>query len=333
MTAITTLKRYPKESVGNHIVTNVPTVTPSTKIKHVRAYLEQESATLETVNYIYVLSEAKKLIGVVSIKEILRWDPEVEIKDIMQTKLLFVHPYTLTEKAVYLALEHSLKSLPILTKDEVFLGIMTNDTIVKEMYSELTSKLFKFAGLHEQSSNFDDVMHLSLTKSLKHRLPWILLGLMVGIIIAKVINSFEATLQENILLAGFIPLMVYMSSAVGTQTAAFMIRDFSLDKVSDFKHYFLKQAKVVSTMALLISAVLGSMIIIFYSDIHLASILALAVFLGVLSSIFTGLVIPYLFIKLKFDPANASGPIGTVLQDLTTVFIYLSVATMLLKIF
>lgn len=171
----------------------------------------------------------------------------------------------------------------------------------------------------------------SLLKSLRNRLPWLIVGLFGGILSAFILSSFEGVLNKNIILAFFIPLVVYMSSAVGSQMQAFIIRDLASEHEDfNFSKYLLRHFRVVLAIAVIISVLLYLIVLLIYHSGIVAQVLAISLFLAILSSIFTGLVVPYLFYKMKLDPADASGPVATILQDILSVLVYLAVAYLIL---
>ena len=183
---------------------------------------------------------------------------------------------------------------------------------------------------HFSKEHTDDVIHMSVTKALTHRLPWLLIGLLGGIFSAKIIENFEKTLEQNLILAAFIPLVVYMADAVGTQMEAFIIRDLAMHPRMKFSKYLIKQLLTVSTMGILLSGSLFIISIFLYNSTSMALVLSLSLFVAILSSVVTGLFIPYFFERTRLDPANASGPIATIIQDIISVTIYFIIASKLL---
>ena len=138
---------------------------------------------------------------------------------------------------------------------------------------------------------------------------------------------FEHTIEKNLILASFIPLVVYIADAVGTQLEAFAIRDFVLFRHLDFTKYFLKQLATVSIVAMILGVSMTAFAIIFYGQTKIALILGIGIICATFSALFSGLFVPYLFRKLKLDPANASGPIRTIIQDILSIIIYFTVAS------
>lgn len=179
--------------------------------------------------------------------------------------------------------------------------------------------------------HIDDISHLSLKKSLLHRIPWLVIGLFGGIFAARIVNAFGSVLSEHFVLAAFIPLIVYMSDAVGTQMESFVIRDFAIHPRLNFIRYLLKQLVVVFIIGLLLGVVLFVYATFSHYGFRTSLALSLSLFFATISSVFTGLVLPLIFRRSKTDPANASGPIATVVQDILSVTIYLATAYLLLS--
>lgn len=181
----------------------------------------------------------------------------------------------------------------------------------------------------KKKEQIDNVMTLPLYVLILHRLPWLILGLAGGIAASQIVEGFKETLEKNIVLAAFIPLIVYMSDAVGTQMEAFVIRDFAIHPRFKFRQYFIRQLTVIMSIGVVLSTLLYVV-----TDVLLASsvsmVLAISLFFSVLSSVFSGLILPNVFEKLKLDPANASGPTATILQDIVSVLVYFSVARLIL---
>ena len=174
-------------------------------------------------------------------------------------------------------------------------------------------------------------MRLRVLTSVRHRLPWLILGLLGGLLAAQIITNFEEILSRNLLLASFIPLVVYISDAVGTQMESFVIRDIAIHKGGiHFVKYFSKQFLIVTIMGVLLAAGLYGVTLFIHGNPNLSLAITLSMFFAIESSIFTGIILPVLFRRVRLDPANASGPIATIIQDILSVTIYFLVASRLL---
>ena len=320
---------HPADSAGHIMVTNVPTIHESATVGDVEQLLLKEAKKFEAIDYIYTLDNNKRLTGTISIKEIFRSPKLTALKSFQTKEIASVRQHTDRERVAYLALKHNIKSVPVVDKENVFLGIVLYDTILKTMHAEGIENILRFGGLYNHGS-FDDIFHLPILVSIKHRLPWLILGLLGGIAAAAVVGSFEEVLSKNIILAAFIPLIVYMADAVGTQMEAFIIRDLAINPQLKLLKYFFRQALIVVLIGVLVSIIMYGLSLFLYHDPNISFVLVAALFCAIISSLITGLIIPYMFGKLRLDPANASGPIATIIQDVLSVLIYFAIASLVL---
>jgi len=206
-----------------------------------------------------------------------------------------------------------------------------NDDILRILYREVSVDMLKLAGIiNRQAANLDIAFKGSIGSALKNRLPWLVIGLLGGLLASFVVDKFEFVLEKHILLASFIPVVVYMSGATVTQMQAFVIRDFAWNQKIDWQSYFVKQLAVLLLIAVTSAGLIWAGSFFIYREMVLSAVLALAIFVTISSSIFAGLLIPYIFSRLKYDPANASGPIATIVQDIASVFVYLLIASIIL---
>ena len=210
------------------------------------------------------------------------------------------------------------------------MGAITSDKIIQIFHTRRLEEIFHISGVGSAHANFENILETPIFLSIRHRILWLFIGLIGGILVSKIIGIFENTLEENLILAAFIPLVVYIADAVRTQLEAFAIRDMALFKEIKFHTYFLKQFLIVFIISVLLGAVSVIISLLLYKSFIISIVLGIAIVTASLSSIFTGLLVPFLFRRLKRDPANASGPIGTILQDIISVFVYFVIAAWLL---
>ena len=322
---------YPPETAGRLMIANVPIVSPDDTIKKIEEMLLAKVKEFETINYIYAAHKNGKLAGVISIKDIL-WQPKSRlVSEVMVKEPVVAHPHTDQERVAYLALKNNIKAIPIVDKEDIFLGVVPSDAILAIAYQEAGEDILRLGGVGNfHGHKLDDTMKLSVVALLKHRLPWLLIGLLGGLLAAQIIGLFEKTLEANLILAAFIPLIVYMGGATLAQTQAFLIRDLAINPNLKFSKYFSKQLTVIFSIGLITSALILAFGFIFKNDWLIIEILSAALFAAILSSIITGLIVPYIFYSLRLDPANASGPIATILQDIMGVTLYFLIAALLL---
>ncbi len=319
---------WKKDSIGNHLTAKVPIVPLSFDLVDTRKYLEKNIKNFDSIDYIYVVDK-NSLLGVFSSKRLYSLPGKTKVDKISTKSLHTVKPTDKREYAAYLSLEHGLSSIPIVDKDNIFLGIVTRHTILQILHKKHLEDAFSVAGIHKSHAHIDNIFQISIFQSIRHRIIWLIIGLLGGILAAEIIGSFETTLQQNLILAAFIPLIVYIADAVGTQLEAFAIRDFSLYKDISFHFYFIKQFSIVLIIAILLGAITTIATSFFINPI-VSLVVGISIFGATLSSIITGLFIPFTFRKLKMDPVNGSGPIGTIIQDILSIVIYFGIASWLL---
>ncbi len=318
---------WPADSAGSRMTTEVPTARAEDSVGQVLAALRRTARRNKGMQYVYVLDDARKLTGILSMHDLFSHASGTRVGAVCRRSgLQHVHPTTHQERAAYIALKHGIKAVPVIDRDHVFLGAIHSDALLRILYKETHEDLLLRAGVHHGHPMFDNVLTLPIRTSILHRLPWLILGLVGGVFAAQVVGFFEETLKQNIILAAFIPLIVYMSDAVGTQTEAFIIRDLAMDRKIPFLRYLIRQFLVISIIGCLCGLFLLAMTFIMHGDLRVSIVLAASLLSAIVPSIFTGLLIPLLFSRFRADPANASGPVATIVQDIMSLVIYFLIA-------
>ncbi len=321
---------YAPETAGSVMTGRVPTVPPEASMADIERLLLKRARDFDSISYVYLVDSRGRLHGVMSIKEVFQQPKHTPASQVMATSLVTTSPEADQERVVHLALEHNLRAVPVVDEQGGFLGVVLSKVLLKTLYQEASEDLLRLAGIKRSGSMFDNVLKLSVLESLEHRTPWLILGLGGGILAAEIISRFEHTLQSNLILATFIPLMVYMADAVGTQMEAFIIRDLAVNPHLSFLRYLLRQMLIVCLIGLGASILLFGLVLLLYRNARVGLVLGVSLFLAVFSSVLTGLVVPYIFGRLRLDPANASGPVATIIQDILSVTIFFLVASWLL---
>ena len=321
---------WPIDSAGRSMTQRVPKVSLNMTLGQVDKYIKNEIENIRTMNYIYVINDNNEFIGIFSFKELYRNTFTKKVKDIYRKTLIFVHPETDQEHAVYLALKNNIKAIPVVNRKHELLGVIPNDTILSILYKETQEDISRLAGESDGAGSIDSILDTSILKVLIRRLPWLIIGLLGGLMAAGLINSFENVLEKNLILAAFIPLIVYMAGAVSAQVSLFLIRDFAIFHKFSFLKYFFKQLIINIFIAFFSGLLLLFLSFFLYGDLLISYVLGIALVTAIIIASATGMVIPYIFKKLKQDPANASGPLGTIIQDVLSITIYFIIASLIL---
>lgn len=325
--------KYPPESAGRKMIANVPTVLPQEKIADIRKKLFKRANDFETLNYIYVLNQERKLIGVLSLKNVFQKPTDSIIGDLMERNVVSVRPYADREKVAILALKHNLKSIPVTDKENVFLGVVPSDAILEILHSENIEDILRFAGISKFSAFATKIFQTSPFTMTKIRLPWLILGLFGGLLAAQIVNFFEGSLKVHFVLAAFIPLIVYMADAVGVQAQTLFIRSLVLDLRLDIRKYLLKEMRISFIIALILGFLLGLISFFWFGLLIVGIILGVSLFLTVICASFIAVLIPWLLQNFKKDPAIGSGPFATIVRDVLSLALYFSIASILLRFF
>jgi magnesium transporter len=320
-----------KNHAGFYISLNIPVVLGGDKVSKIENYLKSHLYNFEETTYVYVVDDQRNFLGSFPVNKLSKYSKDKTALEICKKiERISVKETDKRDYAVHLALKHNISSIPVVDNQERFKGVIKNINILKLLHKEHTEERFLLSGVSKSHVEIDSVMNMPILTSIKHRAVWLLIGLVGGLFAAKIIGSFEATLQAHIIIAAFIPLVVYISDAVGTQLEAFAIRDLVLFKNMEFSDYFSRQLLSVFIISVILGLSAGIISFFMYKNLQISAVLSMAIIVATLSSIITGLLIPFIFRKLKKDPANGSGPIGTIIQDLLSIIIYFVIAKNLL---
>ena len=322
--------RYLPDSAIKKAITQVPVAKRTDTVGGISKKIKENIRKFKSIDYIYILDKDENLIGVTSIRTLFNSSRETQIEKVMKTKLITASPGTDQEKVADLAVKHGIKSVPIV-KNKKFLGVITTDQILPILNRALTKDILNLAGIHKAHLKYENTLKTPFFAGVLHRLPWLLVGL-VGITLAALfINIFETTLEKYIILAFFIPAIVYMSDALGTQHQTLFVRDLAvMGKELKIGIYFLRQMFISLLLAILIGGVMFSVVSLFWQQPSMAFVIATAIFFTLMITSFTALFTTLIISKLKLDPALSSGPLATIISDMTSIIVYFLVASVLL---
>jgi len=289
--------------------------------------LRRQAEDVEQVFTIYVVDDFNKLIGVLSLKRLLFASPKTKIADLYHGKnIISVKTSDDSEEVAKVMEKYDLVSIPVVDLQNKLVGRITIDDVV-DIIKEEADKDFQMAsGISERIESTSSVWKIS-----RARLPWLLIGMFGGILGAQVISGFEAEITSVPALAFFIPMITAMGGNVGVQSSAIVVQ--SLAKGNDM--YFgnilkkiAKEALVALVNGLFLSVLIYSVGAIFEST-TLALVVSLSLFTVIIFAAIFGTLIPLLLDKYKIDPALATGPFVTTLNDVLGLFIYFTIGMLL----
>ena len=309
------------ETAAEHHTRLVPLASPGDRVATVRESLRGKR--YDSAAEIVICHADGQLAGLVNIEDLLAAEDDVLLAAIMDTSPPVVTPNVDQEFAAWQAIRHAETSLAVVDIEGRFQGIITPRRIFEVLLWEHDEDTARLGGYLASSSEARTASDESVLSRLKHRLPWLIVGLAGAILSADLVGMFEAQLQAQLILAFFVPGIVYLADAVGTQTETLVIRGLSVG-ISIERVFWREIVTGVLTGALL--AALAFPIIYWrWGRVDVAGAVALALLAACSVASTVAMALPWILRSLRQDPAFAAGPLATVIQDLLSVLIYLLV--------
>jgi magnesium transporter len=309
---------------ARHATLDIPTCAPSEPVGAVREQLPGHAfACAEDV----AVLDGGRLVGVVPIERLLAADADAAIADVMDPDPPLVAPNAAQELVAAKMVAHGEAAIGVVDDRGRFLGLVPPHQMLAVLLAEHDEDLARLGGYLASTRRARLAAEERVPRRLLHRLPWLVLGLLGAMASAFIVAAFETQLDEKVLLAFFIPGVVYMADAVGTQTETVLIRGLAVGtSVREF-------ARRELLTGILLGCAVGSVFFAFALAVWGEADVALAVALALLASCsiatVVAMLLPWLFQRSGADPAFGSGPLATVVQDLVSIAIYLGVATAL----
>lgn len=288
--------------------------------------LRRQAEDVEQVYTIYVVDDLNKLVGVLSLKRLLFAKPKTSIRELYNDKnLIFVKTSDSSERVVKVMEKYDLVSVPVVDFQNKLVGRITIDDVV-DIIKEEADKDFQLAsGISEKVES-----NSSIWKIIRARIPWLIIAMLGGTLGAQVISSFEGGITKVPALAFFIPLITAMGGNVGVQSSAIVVQ--SLAKGSDMFGSILQKLYKEFLIALLNGIVLSTLIFgiaYYFESATLGMVVSISLFTVILFAAIFGTLIPLVLNHYKIDPALATGPFVTTLNDIVGLFIYFTVGVIL----
>jgi magnesium transporter len=327
--AVEELLRYPEDSAGAVMNPNFFALHEKTTVKDATKTLHQ-AKDVEMVFYVYVIDDGERLVGVVSLRQLIINPPEKTLKEIMVKDVIKVTVDMDREDVAKIVEKYDLLAVPVVDEQNILVGIITVDDIIDIIREEATEDIYKMAGTSDDEVLLGD----KSLKIAKVRLPWLLITFFGELVSGFVISYFQGRVHEFAILASFMPLIMAMGGNVGNQSSTILIRGLALGKI-DKKHLgkvMLKEVRVGMVMGIIMGIMLGIVAPIWHGDPKIGYVVGTAMFSAVTFAAFTGTFVPAMLIKFNFDPAVASSPFISTLNDITGLTIYFSVSILLLSL-
>lgn len=277
--------------------------------------------------YIYVVDEKYKLVGVISLKDLLTYPSNLMIKDIMKRDLITLNIEDTKEEAIENFRRYDLYALPVVDDEGTLLGVVYIEDILDVMSEKTTEDFFKMAGAKEEELFYAD----KTFKIAKLRLPWLLIATVGEFITAVIISLFDYTITEFIQVVFFLPMVAALSGNISSQAAIIAARGLKEGRLTentvDYIFTVFRELKVAVFIGMIIGILVGVVASLWISNHILGIIVAIALFFSIVFAGLIGSLVPFIMYKLEKDPTLATGPLSLTLTDIIGISIYLIVAT------
>lgn len=321
---------YPKDSAGGIMTTEFISFRETLKVGEAIKKLRELAPSAETVYYLYTTDEDDKLVGVVSLRELIVSQDDDIIREIMRTNVLSVQADTDQEEVAQIVQKYNFLAIPVTDVDDKLLGIITVDDIMDVIEEETTEDIYHLVGTSEVEGSLMDASVFSIAKT---RLPWLIICLLGGLFSGSIIGSFEDTLVGVIALATFIPVIMDMGGNVGAQSSTVFVRGVATGEISgnEMFKYFMKEIKVGVLMGIICGVVVALAAGVWEWNPYLGMVVGFSMLCTVILAATIGTLVPLIFTKLGIDPAVTAGPFVTTIKDVTGLMIYFYIATMFME--
>ena len=273
------------------------------------------------------MTEKRKLIGMVDVKELLTTSESKTIEEIMDTNLLYAHTTDDQEEVAQIISKYDLIALPIVDHEMCMVGIVTVDDAMEVLEEETTEDISIMAGVNPSD---DSYFETSVLEHVKSRLPWLLFLMLSATVTQMIMNHYESALAVMPQLAGFIPMLTGTGGNCGSQSSTLVIRGISVGEIEfgDLFKVIFKEVRVAVLISLILSVVNGIRIIIMgQGDVMIAVTIGLTMACTIVIAKVVGCTLPLLAEKVGLDPAIMATPLISTLVDISTISVYFAIVS------
>ena len=323
---------YSADTAGRIMTPKYIYVKETITANEAQAKIRNLADKIEVAYYIYVTDNNKKLQGTLSLKDLIVAKPEAIISEIMNRNIIYAYTDTDQEEVAKLIQRYDLLALPIVDKDENLLGVVTVDDVIDILEEEATEDIYKMGAINTESDD-QNYFKLGLYKITKKRIPWLLILLITNSGTVFLMSNFEEVLEEVVALAFFTPLLIDAGGNIGAQSSTVVIRGLSTDELRDKKPFsiIVKELITGGLLGIILAVIVIAMIFVFLGKPEIGFIVGISLIAISIIAATTGTALPFVFNKMGFDPALMSAPFITTVVDVLGIFIYFSIAQLILK--
>ena len=319
---------FPEDTAGGIMALEYLAVKASATVGDAIGTIRKEGKEIENLYYIWVVDDFQRLVGVISIKDLVLEPDQRKVSDIMNPDVISVTVDQDQEEVANIVSRYDLVSIPVVDDQYRLVGRITHDDIIDVIEEEIEEDMNLMAGVIDQEITEESTIKIS-----RARLPWLIAALFGGILAAAVINQFEASIQTMISLSFFFPVVMAMGGNTGTQAATVVVRGLATGDIGlmHIGKRLWMELRVAFINGVICGIILGIIVGFWVGDYRLGLIVNMALFSIILLSGLIGAAVPLILKRLNIDPALAAGPFVTTTNDILSLVIYLGLATFFLR--
>ncbi|WP_165820854.1 magnesium transporter [Pueribacillus theae] len=323
------MMEYPDDSAGSLMTNRYIALDKELTVKEAVEKIRALALFSESVEHVYVVNESGEFEGTIPYKDLVLANPEDCIKDIMLKNALCINANTKRAEITRLLRRDDFTALPVVDDDHKLVGVITFDDMLHLTIEEAKDDYGKFATASKEIDFGTKPFRAAI-----RRIPWLIALLLIGLVSGSIIAHFEATLDKVVALAFFMPLIAGMTGNTGTQSLAIVVRGLSEGDEMNLKtiiKLIFREFRVSLIIGLTCGFLIFLIAFIWQGNLYLGFVVGSSLLMTLILGTLAGTIIPIILYKIKLDPAVASGPLITTVNDIFSLVVYFSIATMFLS--
>ena len=330
--SINEILNYPKDSAGSIMTTEYVDLKENMTVDDAFTHIRRTGVDKETIYTCYVTDSNRKLMGLISVKDLLLADKSALLTDIMETNIIYANTIDDKEDVARQFGKYDFLAIPVVDKERRLVGIVTVDDAIDVLEEENTEDIEKMAAITPSDKPY---LKTGIFETYYKRIPWLMLLMLSATFTGKIISSYESALRDYAILTSFIPMLTGTGGNAGGQTSASIIRGISLNEIA-FKDIFRviwKELRVALICGITLSVTLfAKLILVDRIEFKIAVVVALAIISAVALAKMVGCMLPLFAKKIGFDPAVMANPLLSTMVDVVTLAVFFKIAVTVLHI-
>lgn len=322
------LLRHEEDTAGGIMAKEFVSVHQDDTVDEAIQEIRKKAEEVENLYYVYVVDDQERFLGTVALKNLILSKPDVKVSQIMDQDVTSVNTAMDQEEVANIAQRYDLVAIPVVDNNGKLVGRITFDDVADVMQEEASEDIQRMAGISEE----EEFRETSIIRISRLRLPWLLIGFIGELMSALILSHYEASLNQIIIAAFFIPIIMAMGGNSGIQTATVMVRGMATGEISTFNinKRLLREFSVSLINGIVCGIFIFITVSIWLQNSRFGIILASALLIVIMNASIVGSVVPVVLKKIKIDPAIATGPFITTSNDVLGLSIYLALITLFL---